>query len=326
MDSTVTFESTWEVSKAEIFKDLFLSLQSPIFHNNQNEETKWRLNVHRRIDADKGDEFFSFFLNLENSLPEKTKAKFKLSLLNKRQEKVLPKESPVENIHGRELCYSFFDFFGKKYINNNSSDLLFDGNLKISCEITLFGDSKDKNNSQNPTPVLDTSKLLFSHQYSDFTITVDGVDLKAHKMVLSLRSPVFDAMFNSNIQESQSNRVEIKDFGINVVREMLTYIYTNTCPKIKELALELMMIADKYGINDLKKIADEQLYQSLCEGNACDYLIVAHTYSNSRLKDFCLDFIVLNAQNIVKKKNWREFVVKYPPLLESLLKRALKIG
>ena len=46
--------------------------------------------------------------------------------------------------------------------------------------------------------------------------------------MLSARSQVFHAMFNSDMLENKSGSVEVEDFHPNVMKEMLQYIYTGT--------------------------------------------------------------------------------------------------
>ncbi len=72
--------------------------------------------------------------------------------------------------------------------------------------------------------------------YSDFTITAGGLQFKVHKLLLATRSPVFRAMIDSNTLEGECSCVKIEDYTSEVIKEMLTYIYTGQAPNIKEFA------------------------------------------------------------------------------------------
>ena len=50
--------------------------------------------------------------------------------------------------------------------------------------------------------------------------------------MLSARSQVFHAMFNSDMVENKSGSVNVEDFHPNVMKEMLQYIYTGTKNKL----------------------------------------------------------------------------------------------
>lgn len=71
------------------------------------------------------------------------------------------------------------------------------------------------------------------------------IRLAVHKAILAARSPVFYAMFSDNTIEAKSNQVEITDMTIDVVDQLLTYIYTGKLDKLDEYALDLMTAADK---------------------------------------------------------------------------------
>jgi len=55
-------------------------------------------------------------------------------------------------------------------------------------------------------------------------------------------------MFQVNMRENLTNRVEITDIELPVVQEMLTLIYTGNSPKLnlKDMASKLLFAADKY--------------------------------------------------------------------------------
>ena len=46
-----------------------------------------------------------------------------------------------------------------------------------------------------------------------------------HKDILTLRSPVFKAMFDSNMTESSSNQIQIPDFDETSIRRMVEFLY-----------------------------------------------------------------------------------------------------
>ena len=73
-----------------------------------------------------------------------------------------------------------------------------------------------------------------------------------HKFMLSARSSLFKAMFQSNIKENESNSVEIEDLQDDVIKEVLEYIYTGYYGNFKRVAKGLLAAAEKYQVDHLK--------------------------------------------------------------------------
>ncbi|GFU67599.1 speckle-type POZ protein-like [Trichonephila clavipes] len=92
-------------------------------------------------------------------------------------------------------------------------------------------------------------------------------------------------MFKHNLKENLTNCVEINDLSPEVVKAMINYIY---CGKIEdlnlEMAIQLYPAAEKYDIQDLKKICTDFIVSHLTEENVCDVLLLGDLYSDSVLE------------------------------------------
>lgn len=62
---------------------------------------------------------------------------------------------------------------------------------------------------------------------------------------LTARSPVFQAMFEHEMEERKHNRVDITDVDHEVLREMLRFIYTGKASNLEKMADDLLAAADK---------------------------------------------------------------------------------
>ena len=80
---------------------------------------------------------------------------------------------------------------------------------------------------------------------ASFKIVAGNEEFHCHRNILSGRSPVFEAMFQSDMIENTSRIVYMKDIKPEVVREMLHYIYTGNIRDTGKEA-ELLAAADKY--------------------------------------------------------------------------------
>merc|ERR1711915_1074412 len=70
--------------------------------------------------------------------------------------------------------------------------------------------------------------------------------------MLSARSPVFEAMFFSNMAENKSGTVNVEDVDPDVMIEVLQYIYTGCSLNIDKHAMAILAASEKYLIEQLK--------------------------------------------------------------------------
>lgn len=69
-------------------------------------------------------------------------------------------------------------------------------------------------------------KMLEEGLNSDIILTARGGSVKAHRCVLSAVSPVFQAMFQHDMQEQLSSTVDIPDMTIEALQLFLLVLYT----------------------------------------------------------------------------------------------------
>ena len=104
---------------------------------------------------------------------------------------------------------------------------------------------------------------LFKHQSkSDICFIIDGHELRAHKLILSARSPVFTAMINkAEAEDDLMNGVEIKNMSFTTFRDLIYFIYTDQVFLTERNANSLLAAAQEYSIPLLIKKC-EQFLQS----------------------------------------------------------------
>ena len=69
--------------------------------------------------------------------------------------------------------------------------------------------------------------------------------------ILSLRSPVFDAMFKTGMTEVNTGQVVIEDLEETTLGKLLEFIYTGRLTELEDHLDRLLYAADKYQITDL---------------------------------------------------------------------------
>ena len=119
---------------------------------------------------------------------------------------------------------------------------------------------------------------------------MQGVDFEAHKVVLVARSPVFDAMFQANLTEMQSNTLIIEDIEPIVFAEVLRFLYTDEVINLEDRTSDLLAAADKYMLDLLKLKCEAHLDKKITVENCSKLLLLADLHSAERLKKNCLGF------------------------------------
>merc|ERR1711988_1069875 len=105
---------------------------------------------------------------------------------------------------------------------NDSPQLLSNGNLTVMCNLTVFGPEATLSGSKFPeekvAPVDNCMRQMseqfgkiLGDKFSDVKIVAGNEEFHCHRSILSGRSPVFEAMFQSDMVENKSRIVDMKD-------------------------------------------------------------------------------------------------------------------
>ncbi len=154
---------------------------------------------------------------------------------------------------------------------------------------------------------------------------------KVHKLILAVRSQVFEKMFNndSNNNSGLPQQINIIDFDAQTVEIFLNYLYTDNLElntnendvnnsedySEQNLFIELYKIADKYSVHRLKQISESKLIKSINCETCIELLILAYLHNSSRLKLQCFKHLSTNVNRIVTQSGWSYLEKNYPCLL-----------
>lgn len=165
----------------------------------------------------------------------------------------------------------------------------------------------------------DMQTILNSGDLSDVVLSNGTIKIPAHKVILAARSPVFAKMFQHPMKENQENFVMISDIPDDVLKELVSFMYTGTVTiKDSKLARNLYITADKYSVMGLKKLCSEVL-QKMTPDNVLDMLAMADLLEDATLKQAALDFIAMNYSQLKKSKDWEDFMNENKTLAIEIL-------
>jgi len=287
-----------------------LALKSPTFPNapGHDDTFKWHLEVSINF----FDSFISLHIVLEQKLDFRVWAEYKFSILSKGEEKHtkatnLPNSFSVGTKHG------YNSFIRKDILLDKANGFLPEDTLTLFCEMRVYLLKNPVEHvgskHQIDVPTFDLGSKLGSALkedcFSDVTLVVGSKQFKAHKVILAVQSPVFKAMFESEMMESNSNRVEIDDINEKLMEETLTFIYTGKAPNVDQMASELLFPADKYQLDHLKLMCEEVLCRNVKVENVVDVLVLADKHNANQLKTVCLKFIATHASETMQTPSWK---------------------
>ena len=131
-------------------------------------------------------------------------------------------------------------------------------------------------------------------EFSDVTFVVEGRRVFGHKLVLSIVSDCFRAMFTTGFRESEANaEIEIPDSSYDAFMAMMEYIYTGRIPStLVEMhqIVDLLELADQFFLDHLKQKC-EMLLQPEVNVDTVEYLQqVAQKTNASQLLNICTHY------------------------------------
>ena len=88
----------------------------------------------------------------------------------------------------------------------------------------------------NPTIGADLAGLLESGHNADVTFKVEDETMRAHKIILTTRSPMFQGMLNSGMREGAEGIVAVEGVRAPVFKALLHFVYTDGLPEVGNIS------------------------------------------------------------------------------------------
>jgi speckle-type POZ protein len=161
------------------------------------------------------------------------------------------------------------------------------------------------------------SKLLDTQSMADVTFILNNEKIGAHSAIVVSASPVICAMLeNGYFEEGRTKTVKIDDIEPAVFKEMLRYLYTGRAPKLDEAAMTepLFLAADKYQIEALKHLCEQNLMKNLNVKSVVHYLVLAHLYTAPQLLEASLMLMEIHKKEVKACPEWKKLMKNYPDL------------
>ncbi|KAJ3685523.1 hypothetical protein LUZ61_014687 [Rhynchospora tenuis] len=277
-------------------------------------------------------DYITLYLELLSETATAMVVEFECSLLD-------PKEGETKGLK-KSGNYTFckradkYGFWLMKRTLFETSEYLKEDSLSVKLHLTVvkpfFVDGTRK---QIIVPSSDLYQhfgwLLESGEGADVTLEIDDEVFSAHRNVLAARSPVFRAQLFGSMMESKMDKITIKDLSADVFKLMLQFIYTDMLPPEVEVSIgmtqNLLVAADRYGLERLKVICEKKLCDSLDVETVATTLLLANQHNCGQLKDVCIDFVASSdaVGAVMETDGFKHLMLCSPLILKDILDKVL---
>jgi len=185
----------------------------------------------------------------------------------------------------------------------------------------------EKNWQTTKPTIRERSKHMFNNDlFSDVKFVVRGGRngeseskqvIPAHKFVLSISSPVFEAMFYGELAET-TDSIELPDCEYDSLLELFRYMYSDEVILSGSSVMGVLYLAKKYMVPSLADKCTEYLQENLDPSNVFSILPSAQKYEEKNLVDRCWKVIDKHTEEAVKSDG---FATIEKSLLEAVVVR-----
>lgn len=149
-------------------------------------------------------------------------------------------------------------------------------------------------------------KLRSNPKFSDVTLKIDGKLIQAHKCLLASRSGKFKMMFEANMIEENQGMITIETQKPTLMMSIIDWIYSSEIdfPDNTTDMFELILMADEYLLDDLRRKVEDGLIFRLDQDNALEILVVASKYpsiTSENLIEMAITTLIEDFDNILRK-------------------------
>ena len=141
--------------------------------------------------------------------------------------------------------------------------------------------------------------------------------IPAHKFVLSIGSPVFEAMFYGELAKTQAS-INLPDCEYESLLELLRYLYSDEVNLTGSNVMKVLYLAKKYMIPSLVDKCSRYLRNNLDASNVFNIMPMAQKYEEKELTDRCWEVIDNQSQTAMKSDG---FATIEHSLLEAVVSR-----
>lgn len=134
--------------------------------------------------------------------------------------------------------------------------------------------------------------LLNDSEFSDVTFVIGESRIRGHKCILATRSAFFRNMFTSGMRETEDSVISVQDISLTTFQKLLEFIYSDQITDFvnTEQAIDVLVAANKYGLDRLKRLCEKYLVALIDLENVIELLYLSDLHQAMELKRMCINF------------------------------------
>lgn len=314
---SVKYTHGWTVKGFTSQSDRYLETSFKPLPSDSTLTFRIRLHPQGNKESNKDFTFFQVFCNTSS-----IKYRGKFTVYNSRNEEIA-----TTVYMGQQQLHGYFEYTRRDLLINHLAP---SDELQILLELNMTFDTVTKSTLSRP-PLIESKpnevardfEQFFrdsTKKHSDFLIeTSGGQEIQTHKVVLIARSQFFAAMLEPHTEESQNSRVKFDDIDVEVMNEVLMYMYSGKSPNLKEMAPDLLPVADRFALTGLKDMAEQVMRTCFSIDNVCRILLLADMHGARDLKQDAMSFLAQNSTAVIQTDGWRQMIISSPSLVTEVV-------
>ena len=289
-------------------------IDSPIFSSSLNKSYEWSIRIFPKRKND--DESITANFTYKNGPVSAVEGHYKVAILNSSfHEVVVFNGTKNFEIGGASVWGTALkrkQLLDPKIVKNDTFTIYAEV-LIPTANITYSGNC-DFGLSEQYSDHFE--KFLNKSELSDVIVSVRNQTFYAHKLILASRNT--SILENIVEKEMKLPVLYVKNYTANVVEEFLRYLYTGRTQNFDIMAKELLSIAHRYDVQDLKNLAQKHLCETLNLENAINVLLSADSSNADELKTRAIQFIVAHSDSFIHTEAYKELKKSHPEIVTEI--------
>lgn len=146
----------------------------------------------------------------------------------------------------------------------------------------------------------------------DFTITIEGKDIKVHKSVINEASPLLKELTDS---DPEADSLELKDISVETFKEILDFMYEKKLPHQSANLVEIYSAASRLEMNQLAQFASKRVAKIINQDNAYEILKLSNKYDDDTLRSAAFK----EFKKIFPNQNFSHEIATQPEALAKIM-------
>ena len=256
----------------------------------------WKISLKEFDEAPDMNYFTIELMSLNNA--SSVIARIRMCILNGRGEKHIDLtkfEQFSSNYETRfQLDKELMKKLRQRFLVNHHFD---DSDMTICLDIDIQADDMDDHLTLTSSD--DLGRLLVDGILSDVVLLVGDRKFPVHRAILAAKSPVFRAMFTSDMKEAVAEEILIEDMEPDLMEGLLRCVYTDQVPV--ECGCDMLIAFDRFGLTNLLDRCQDSV--TITVENALEMFAVAEEWNAKSLKMRILKFLKNREAHMPHKTN-----------------------